>query len=249
MDARRIHSQGRRFDLPRVARSFLSRFSEIPTLVEEPEPFPTMSDDYQGGSVLEALADNTDECSYAESVHPGNEFESFTNLEITKCVSTFEPTWRHDDDDEQSLATLEREMDGLRDPIDRLSAREDDLTRWSLGITPTHKPGNPLPLSTAPEELIPPETTYIPPWSNPPPSCGNSFGKTYLLVQRVVDQVYEDMLPARGLDLLDRPTQAGILSVGVDTGVRGSIYRLRCDRLHIAVAGSIKAATRFKTLH
>jgi hypothetical protein len=51
-----------------------------------------MSDDYQGGSVLEALADNNDECSEVESVHPDNEIESFTNLEITKRVSTFETT-------------------------------------------------------------------------------------------------------------------------------------------------------------
>jgi hypothetical protein len=59
-----------------------------------------MSDDYQGGSSLEALADNNDECSEFESVHPGNELESFTNLEMTKRVSTFEATWRHDDDDD-----------------------------------------------------------------------------------------------------------------------------------------------------
>jgi hypothetical protein len=169
--------------------------------------------------VPDALADNTDECLDVESVHHGNDLESFTNMEITKRVSTFEATWRHDGD-EQALATLGREMDGLRDPIDRLSARQDELTRWSLNITPTHKAGNPLPLSTAPEEFIPPEAACIPPWSNPPPSCGNSFGKTYLRDLRVVDQVYADVLPARGLDLLARPTQAGILSVGADTEVQ-----------------------------
>jgi hypothetical protein len=115
---------------------------------------------------------------------------------------------------QKALAKLEREMDGLRDPIDRLSARQDDLIRWtlgitptclsrcqdlmrwSLGITPTHKVGNPLPLSTAPEEFIPPEAACIPPWSNPPPSCGNSFDKTSLRVHHVVDQVYANMLPA-----------------------------------------------------
>jgi hypothetical protein len=43
---------------------------------------------------------------------------------------------------------------------------------------------------------------------------------TYLRDLRVVDQVYEDMLPVRGLDLLDWPTQAGILSVGADTEVQ-----------------------------
>jgi hypothetical protein len=82
-----------------------------------------------------------------------------------------------------------------------------------------HKAGNPLPLSTAPEEFIPPEAACIPPWSNPP-SCGNSFGPTYLRDLRVVDKVYADMLPARGLDLLARPTQAGILSVGADIEVK-----------------------------
>jgi hypothetical protein len=158
VDARRIHSQGRRFDLSRVARSFLSRFAEIPTLVEEPEPFPTMSGDYEAGSVLEALADNTDECSDVESVHPGSELESITNLEITKRVSTFEATWRHDDD-EQASATLEREIDGLRDPIDRLSARQDDLTRWSLdsALHPRTRLATLYPFRPHRESLSPPK--------------------------------------------------------------------------------------------
>jgi hypothetical protein len=52
---------------------YFSRFAEIPTSVEEPELFalfPTMSDDYQGGSVLDALVDNNDDGSDVESVHP-----------------------------------------------------------------------------------------------------------------------------------------------------------------------------------
>jgi hypothetical protein len=150
-----------------------------------------------------------------------------TVLLVEPLLDHYPRYYRYDDEtlmcefeQQQALATLEREIDGLRDPIDRLSPRQDDLTRWSLGITSTHKAGNPLPLSTAPEDFIPLETACFPPWSNPPPPCGNSFANTYLRDRRVVDQVYEDMVPVRGLDLLDRPTQAGILSVGADTEVQ-----------------------------
>jgi hypothetical protein len=87
-----------------------------------------MSDDYQGGSNLEALADSNDECSEVESVRPGNELESFTNLDITRRVSTFEATWRHDDgddffDDDQTATKPKRARRVVR-PLNPVPVKE-----------------------------------------------------------------------------------------------------------------------------